>query len=219
MRVCVVNGLNIKDITALPECDVALLGFGAIGTVDYENELSGDSDKFEAVARLSKSANCAIACACVTTGRGIRRKSCAVAEGGKLLGICDMLHVLDDEDFKSGAHLGLFTLGGYKIGVCVENDLFFPEDFKALARCGCNAVLVAREQIEDGVPTVLIRAYSYLYGVPIAMSAGKTAFFSGSLGGVASSNESYALFESDCAKSYRLINTRTQGLRKIEGNY
>ena len=50
MKVCVVTDGGGR----LPECDLALFGFNRLGEVDYESELSGRSDKFEAAARLSR---------------------------------------------------------------------------------------------------------------------------------------------------------------------
>lgn len=218
MKLCVVTDVPVKSITALPECDVALFGFGCLGEVDYESELSGKSEKFEEAARLSKAADCAVVCACTTYGRGIKRKSCAVAERGKLLGISDMTHVLDDDDCKSGAHVGLYQAKGYKIGVCIENDLFFPEDMRALSTCGAHVVCAVKEELSDGVAPLLIRAYSYIYGVPVAMCAGRTAYFTGGAGSIASSTQSISLFETDGAKRYHLVTTRTQGLHVFEGD-
>mgnify|MGYP006990133359 CR=1 FL=1 len=43
--------------------------------------------------------------------------------------------------------------------------------------CGCNAVVAVLEELRNNVPPLLIRAYSYLYGIPIVMTAGKTAYF------------------------------------------
>ena len=68
-------------------------------------------------ARLSKDCGCGLVCGCRTVSRGLVRKSAAVSDRGKLLGISDMLHVLDCEDFKSGSSLGFYKVNGFKI-VC-----------------------------------------------------------------------------------------------------
>ncbi len=213
MKLCVVTDVPVKNITTMPECDVALFGFGCLGEVDYESELSGKSEKFEDVAKLSKAADCAVVCACITRGRGIKRKSCAVADRGKLLGISDMTHVIDDDDCKSGAHVGLYHANGYRVGMCIENDLYFPEDLRALSMCGAHAVCAVKEQLCDGVAPLLIRAYSYIYGVPMVMCAGRTAYFTGGAGSIASSTQSICLFEINTDRQYHIVGTRTQGLR------
>lgn len=196
----------------LPECDLALFGFGSLGEVDYEKELNGTSEKFEDAARLSKKVNCGLILGCKTVSRGLLRKSVAVADRGKLLGISDMNHVLDGEQFKSGVGLGFYKVNGCKIGLCIENDLLFPDTFKALSLCGCNAVVAVLEELKDGLPPLLIRAYSYLYGVPVIMCAGKTAYFADVSGAIATSNQSVSLFEISPQSRYHIVTTRTRGI-------
>lgn len=208
MKVCVVSGGAQK----LPACDIALFGFNYLGEVDYESELTGKTDKFEEAARLSRANGCTVVCGCKTLSRGALRKSAAVADRGKLLGITDMNHVFGGEDYKSGAYLGLYSAGGYKLGLIIENDLYFPEGFRALASCGCNIILAVMESAQGGVPPLLARAYAYLYGVPVIMSAGNIAFFAETSGEVASSNQQITLFESDVQNNYRLVSGRLRGL-------
>lgn len=212
MVFCVVADGAVKDCEEMPPCDIAVFGLKGLGEVDYESELKGLSDKFEETVRFSKREKCGVLCGCRTRSRGILRKSVSVAEGGKLLGISDMNHVIDAEDFKSGAGLGVYSIGGYKIGICVENDLLFPDGFKALSMCGCNAVVVFLEELKNNLPPLLIRAYSYLFGVPIVMCAGNMAFCSEITGEIASSSQKYSLFDIDPRSHYHVVTTRAKGL-------
>lgn len=211
MVFCVVSegGVGKRE---LPECDLAVYGFGGLGEVDFEKELTGASEKFEEVARLSQKTDCGLVCGCKTVSRGLLRKSVAVADRGKLLGISDMNHVLDGEQFKSGVGLGFYKVNGCKVGLCIENDLLFPDTFKALSLCGCNAIIVILEEIKDGIPPLLIRAYSFLYGVPIVMCAGKTAYFADVSGAIASSTQDVSLFEISTFNRYHIVTTRTRGI-------
>lgn len=218
MKICVAPDLSQDCVARLPECDVAVLGFGFLGEVDYESELAGRTDKFGEFARLSKVCGCGAVCGCKTDSRGLKRKSAAVADRGKLLGISDMLHVIDGEEYKSGAGLGLYKLGGYKVGLCVENDLYFPENFKALSLCGCNLIVCLTENGADNIPTLLIRAYAYLYGVPVVMSAGKCAYFADITGAIASSNQKITAFVADPCNRYRVISTRSRGIMDVTGD-
>ncbi len=211
MKICVATQ-PLKDNVNLPACDLCVFGFGALGEVNYESELSGKTDKFEELALLSRTLSCGVACGCTTFSCGLKRKSAAVADRGKLLGISDMLHVIDGEDFKSGAGLGLYKVSGYKIGVCVENDIYFPENVKALSLCGCNLIVCFLENSGDNMPPLLIRAYSYLYGVPVVLSAGKVAYLAEITGAVASSNQKIVTFETDPKNYYRVISTRSRGI-------
>lgn len=212
MVFCIVTGNNLDEMDSLPECDLIVTGFGALGEVDYERELKGETEKFEEVARYSKKFSCGIFSACKTVSRGLVRKSCAVADRGKLLGISDMTHVLDGEEYKSGATLGLYKVNGYKIGLCIENDLLFPDTIKSLSLCGCNAVVALMEEVRDNIPPLLVRAYSYLYGVPVVLCAGNTAYFADISGAIATSTQKYALFEVSPQSRYHVVTTRVKGI-------
>ena len=123
-----------------------------------------------------------------------------------------MLHVLDCEDFKSGSALGFYRVNGCKVGLCIENDLLFPETIKSLSMCGCNVIVAVLEEIKDNVPPLLIRAYSFLYGIPIIMCAGKTAYFADISGAIATSSQNITLFEVSPKNQYHLVTTRIKGI-------
>jgi hypothetical protein len=200
----------------LPACDIALFGYGVLGDVDYESEIAAKSDKFEQMANLSRGGACGVICGCHTLGGGLVRKSAAVAEGGKLLGVCDSTHVLDGQPYKSGAGLGVFTMRGIKAGVCVADDLYFPECLKTLSLCGCNLFVGLLEEQHNGIPPLLIRSYAYLFGVPFLLVAGKTAFFADITGCMAASPQEMSLFEAIPRNEYRVVNTRIKGLADFD---
>lgn len=210
MIFCVAADGDVKNSGDLPPCDIAVFGL-KLGEVDYESELKGVSDKFEGIVRLSGKGRCGVLYGCRTNSRGILRKSVAVADRGKLLGITDMNHIIDAENFKSGAGLGVYNVNGYKIGVCIENDLLFPDCFKAFSAYGCNAVVVFLEELKNYLPPLLIRAYSYLFGVPVIMCAGNMAFCAEITGEIASSSQQYSLFDIDPRSHYHVVTTRAKG--------
>ncbi len=212
MKICVVTEGRKNFSVRLPACDVALFGFSTLGMVDYESELSGKTDKFESMARLSGAARCGVFCGCLTDSRGLKRKSVAVACCGKLLGISDMLCVLDGEDYKSGASVGIYHIGGYRVGVCIDNDLRFPDCIKTCADCGCNLIVAFLEDASDGMTPLLIRSYAYVYGIPVVLSCGRVAFFSDVTGVLASSNCDVAVFETSPKNRYRTVTLRKRGL-------
>lgn len=206
MNICVAP----KYSGELPECDIALFGFGYLGDVDFDSELSGRSDKLGEFARLTRRGACAAVGGCRTDSRGLRRKSAAVAEGGRLLGITDMLHVEGGEEYKSGAYLGLYKLGGYRVGLCIDSDIHYPENFKSLSLCGCNAVLCLAERVDVMYP-LLIRAYAYLYGMPFVMCAGNCAYFADAGGVITTSTSPATLFSAQPRNNYRVVTTRQRG--------
>ena len=148
------------------KADVLLFGFDGLGVVNYEKELKGESGFFEEVALLSKLGKCAVVCGCVTDTRGHKRKSVVVAENGRLLGVSDMLNVIDGE-IGSGAALKLYDTKVGKMGVVVADDLYFPDVVKSLAVCGCDFIACPFGRVTDSMQSVLLRAYAYCYGIPI----------------------------------------------------
>lgn len=210
MKICVIPCPRAANMPpSIPECDVALIGFGYIGDVDYSSELSGKSDKLGGFARLTHGGRAAVG-GCRTDSRGLRRKSAAVAEGGRLLGITDMLHVEGGEDYKSGTYLGLYKLGDYKVGLCIENDIHYPENVKSLSLCGCNVLLCLAENCHAMFP-LLTRAYAYLYGMPVAMCAGNCACFSDISGNIFTSLAPFTIFNTQPRNNYRVVSTRERG--------
>ena len=212
MKICVVTDRRRELTLKLPPCDLALFGFGLLGTVNYESELSGKSEKFEVMTRLSRACHCGVLSGCVTDSRGLKRKSVSVSHEGKLLGITDMRFVLDGEEYKSGATIGVYGVGGYRVGVLVENDLYFPDGIKSLSLCGCNVICAFLEELVDGMPPLIARTYAYLYGVPFVLCAGGCAYFADINGVMASSNQSVAVFETSPKNCYRVITSRRRGL-------
>ena len=106
----------------------------------------------------------------------------------------------------------MYSVGGYKIGLCIENDLLFPDAFKALELCGCNAVVAFMDEVKNILPALIIRTYSYLYGIPVIMCAGKTAFFSEVTGEIATSSLPVSYFDVSPTPQYRKVSMRTKGL-------
>ncbi|MGN0806738.1 MAG: hypothetical protein ACI4MC_06830 [Candidatus Coproplasma sp.] len=212
MKVCVITQRNGGFSLPLPQCDIALFGFSTLGGVDFGDEIDGKSSKLQTMAAYSAKCGCGVLCGCITDSRGLKRKSVAVASEGRLLGITDMLYVLDGEEFKSGAAAGIYTLHGYKVGLCIDNDLLFPEHIGRLSACGCNLVCVHREDLSDAMSPQLIRSYAYVYGVPIVMVAGSVAFFADITGVIATSNRPVSLFETTLKNCYRVVSPRRRGL-------
>ena len=95
------------------------LGFHGLGEVDYRAELAGETSKLEDMAILSRELGCVIVCGCYTDSCGIRHKSAAIAEKGKILGVADMLHV-SGGGWTGGAHLKVLDTSAGKIGLQVE---------------------------------------------------------------------------------------------------
>ena len=191
--------------------DVLLFGFNGVGEVCYEKELKGESDFFERVALLSKAGQSIVVCGCVTDTRGHKRKSAVVAENGRLLGVSDMLHVVDGE-WGSGANLSVYPTKKGKMGVLVAEDLYFPEAIHALALCGSDFILCPFGVLSTSLESVYLRAYSHAYGTPIYFCADGYAMLASRGEIVAASPMSPLSVAFEQRKEYHLIETRRKGV-------
>lgn len=188
--------------------DVLLFGFNGIGEVSYEKELKGESAYFADVALLSKAGQNIVVSGCITDTRGIKRKSAVVAEKGKLLGVSDMLNAVDGE-VNCGAALKIYDTSIGKIGVVLAEDVFFFEVMKALSVCGCDFIVCPFGAVADSFLTVLLRAYAFCSGIPIAFCGAEYCAIASPTGELAfSSPHSPVYAQLENQREYHLIETR-----------
>lgn len=192
------------------DVDVCLFGFNGAGEVSYERELKGESTFFEKVALLSKLRQSVVVCGCVTDTRGHKRKSAVVAENGKLLGVADMVHVIDGE-WGSGANLSVYQTKKGKMGVLVAEDLYFPEAAHALALCGSDFIVCPFGMVISTLESVYLRAYSHAYGTPMYFCADGYAMLASRGEIVAASPTSPYSVTFEQRKEYHLVETRRRG--------
>ena len=187
--------------------DLTIFGFNAVGEVSYEKELKGETCFFEELATLTKKDGGVAVCGCVTNSLGHKRRSAVVAENGRLLGVSDMLHVIDGE-LGSGALLRVYDTKIGKIGVAVADDLRFPDVIKALAVCGSD-IIVCPNGIVSSIHTALLRAHAYCFGVPLLLCADGYAAIANPDGALAlATPQSPQTVEIAVRKEYHLVETR-----------
>ena len=200
-----------KHSACAERAELLLFGFEGMGEVSYEKELKGESSFFEEAALLSKTGKNTLVCGCITDTRGHKRKSVVVADKGRLLGVSDMLNVIDGE-VGSGAALKIYETGAGRMGVAVADDLNFPDVVKSLAVCGCDFIVCPYGRLTDSLQSVLLRAYAYCYGVPIffcGVGYAMIADVSGSIAFASPQSPVYTNFEN--VKEYHLVETRRRG--------
>lgn len=219
MEVCFIGKGNVAQYRALNEerkADIFLFGFNGLGEVSYEKELKGETALFEEGALLSKERKAIVVSGCVTDTRGHKRRSALVAENGRLCGVSDMLYPADGE-CGSGASLRVYDTKAGKMGVVVANDLYFPEVIKNLVLCGSDFIVCPFGRVINTVPSVLMRAYSYCYGVPILLCGEGYALSADGTGEIAfASPQSPAVFPFEKVKEYHLIEIRKRGRRFMQ---
>ena len=200
-------------------CDVLFFGFNGLGEVEYRRELAGDTAKLEDLAILSRELGCVVASGCVTDSCGLRYQSCAVAEQGRILGVSDRLHTFEGEEFACGAHLKVYPTAAGKLGICVGEDLFFPEIAAALARADADVLLCPFGEAEDFAPQLMMRACAFRAGLDVCMCAAGIAQVAAPDGGVrmrAARRECGCEFVPD--REYRIASVRTRGFSRSRRN-
>lgn len=218
MRVCFVTEGSVSEYWEggghKGGCDVLAFGFCGLGEVDYRRELAGETAKLEDLAILSRELGCVAVAGGNTDSCGIRRKSAAVAEKGRILGVVDMLHA-DGEEFAAGAHLKVFDTAAGKIGVCVGEDLFYPSVCEGLALFDADAVFSVFGTAEDFAPQLMLRACAFCAGVPVCMCAEGFAQVASPEGEICfRTSKRESVYELSPRREYRLAAVRTRGQRR-----
>lgn len=152
------------DKTEGIDCDVIVFGFNGLENVYYERELDGETGKLEDLAIMSRELSAVVVSGCYTYSCNRKRKSAAIADKGRILGVSDMLCNLDDGEFTSGAHLRVYETSAGRIGLVIGEDLFFPEVVKTLSDCDADIAICLYEENVDFLPQVLMRAFAFCYG-------------------------------------------------------
>ena len=215
MRVCFVSKGTLQAFAKRyaeekEKADVILFGFNGLSEVSYERELKGETRYFEEAAALSKTAQTTVVCGCVTDTLGHKRRSAVVAENGKIVGVSDMLNVVDGE-VGCGASLRVYETKAGKMGVIVGEDLHFPDVAKSLAVCGSDFIVCPYTKTDE-LQSVLVRATAYFYGVPLFFCGEDYAMSADTLGRIEfASPQSPAFTELKPIKEYHLVETRRRG--------
>lgn len=216
MRICFVGKESVSQFRLKEQtenADIFLFGFNGLGEVNYEKELKGETALFEETALLSKEKKSVVVCGCVTDTRGHKRKSALVAENGRLSGVSDLLYAMDGE-CNSGVALRVYDTRLGKMGVIVAEDLYSPEVVKNLAACGSDFIVCPFSKVINSVPSVLLRAYSYCYGVPILLCGEGYAMAADGTGELSfASPQSPVVCAFDKIREYHLIQLRKRGKR------
>ncbi len=202
------------------KCDLLAFGFEGLGEVDYRRELAEETAKLEALARLSREAGCTVLSGCVTVTCGLRSRSVAAADRGRLLGVADMLHVSGGE-WTGGAHLKVLETSAGKIGLCVGEDLFYPAVASTLSLCDADLICCVFGPAEDSIPQLMLRACAFWAGVPVCMCAAGIAQAADARGEMCyRSARRECAFELACEREYRLTTVRSRGLsRRVRADY
>lgn len=196
------------------DANIALFGFNGLKKISYKNELQGAESYLSGFALLTKNVDTVFISGAVTDNYGIIKRSAVIAERGKLLGISDMNVKTDSSNYGLGGGRRVYQTGAGRIGVLISDDLIDFEGVKAMSLCDADLIVAILSGAEKPQYDFIIRAYSYLFGVPIVLiseSVVMAADMSGEICGA--SREEEAVVSVPTRKNYRTLSLKRRGVK------
>ena len=202
-----------EKLHAIGKADVVVFGFNGLGLVSYKKELGGETEYFQDIARLSRELSSVVICGCDTDTYGVFRHSAVIADKGKILGVSDMAHSIDDSEFVAGGNFRVYDTSVGKIGIIVAEDLFFPESSRVLALCDADIIVCVFKKMDGPMPQVMLRAGAFANGVSMALCAKNYAAVADIRGNILLSGGGKIIKSKiKIEKDFHLINLRQRGL-------
>ena len=155
--------------TFIGDFDLLINGFNDCKKIRYSKELKGETSTLKQLTLMSEKGKKTLISAFDTDNFGIIRHSAGVFDKGKLLGISDMTVCYDDSVYMPGGGGKLYDTACGKIAVAVGDDIYSFGLFKSFAVFGAEITVAVCNQRKKEINSILIRAYSYLLGVPTVL--------------------------------------------------
>ncbi|MBQ7236261.1 MAG: hypothetical protein IKB30_05540 [Clostridia bacterium] len=218
MDVCLITKESLNTVwqdklTSIGRHDLLVFGFNGMGLVSYKKELGGETEYFQDIAKLSKQLSSVVICGCDTDTYGVFRHSAVVADRGKILGVTDMAHAIDDSEFVAGGNFRVYDTSAGKIGIIVAEDLFFPESARVLTLCDADFIVCLFKKLDSAMPQIMLRAGAFANGVAMALCAKNYACIADIRGNVSvASSADIVKAKVKIEKDYHLISSRRRGL-------
>ncbi len=215
------NSVWQSKLSQIGKPGVLVFSFNGLGLVSYKKELNGETEYFQDVAKLSKQISSVIICGCDTDTYGVFRHSAVIADKGKILGVTDMAHTIDDSEFVSGGNFRVYDTSAGKIGIIIAEDLFFPESARVLTLCDADFIVCLFKKLENTMPQIMLRAGAFSNGVAMALCAKDYACVSDIRGNIlVASSKEIVKAKIKIEKDYHLISSRRRGLyREFNSGY
>lgn len=207
--------LQNVDLEGVKNSQITVLGFNSIGKVSYKHELSGADNKLPDLASFSRRVKKVIIAGAVTDNYGILKQSLIIAENGKLLGISDMTLSIDQTEYLGGGSFKVYQTEVGRIGLLVGDDIINLDGVKAMSLCDADLIVAVVQNEEKPQYNFLIRAYAYLFGVPV-MLLSKTGVIASDMSGeiCGKSIENTAKLIIPTQKQYIVVKSKRRGVKE-----
>ncbi len=223
MKVCFVTDGYFNDVwqnklDALDGADLIVFGFNGLGLVSYKKELSGETEYFQDVAKLSRQSSAVIVCGCDTDTYGVFRHSAVVADKGKILGVSDSVYSVDESEFVAGGSFKVYQTSVGRIGVIIAEDALFADSAKVLAMCDAEFIICIVKRLHNFMPQIIMRANAFSNGVAMALVAKEHVSVSDIRGKIVlSTSADVAQTKIKIEKDYHLVSSKRRGFSKDNG--
>ncbi len=216
-----VNTVWQEKLGSVAKSDLLVFGFNGLGLVSYKKELGGETEYFQDIARLSRQLSSVIICGCDTDTYGVFRHSAVIADKGKIVGVSDMVHAIDETEYAAGGSYKVYDTSAGKIGIIVSEDLYFFESTKVLASCDADVIVCLFKTLDGSMPQIMLRAAAFANGVVMALCAEKYAAVADIKGNImASGGNGFLKCSVEPERDYHLVSSRRRGLfRENKGGY
>lgn len=216
-----INSVWQDELDVISGADLLVFGFNGLGLVSYKKELSGETEYFHDLAKLSKQLSSVVVCGCDTDTYGVFRHSAVIADKGKILGVSDMAHCVDESEFVAGGNFRVYDTSAGKIGIIIAEDLFFPEVPRILTLCDADIIICVFKKQDNQMPQIMLRSGAFANGVAMAMCAENYAVLSDIRGNILSEGSDKIIRTNvNIEKDYHLISSRRRGLyREFNSGY
>lgn len=212
MKVCLVTNKSVDEFKReqSDNSEVIVFSFNGIKELNYKKELKGETEELVKIGKLSKETGSIVISGCVSDNYGTKKLSAVIADKGKIVGIADMSAKSLKEEYSSGGGYKIITTSIGKIGVLVGNDMFSPVVVKGMSLFEADILICVFKEVVDFKPSLIARAFSLLYGVPICVCAEN--FCMASLRGeTLFSTPDLHVHEIQTKKTYKEVITRQRG--------
>ncbi len=224
MEVCFVTDKSLNsvweyELSAVKNSDLIVFGFNGLGLVSYKKELAGETEYFQDVAKLSSSCQGVVISGCDTDTYGVFRHSAVIADKGRILGVTDMTHSIDESEFVAGGNFRVYDTSAGKIGIIIAEDLFFPESARILSLCDADFIVCIFKKIEDAMPQIMLRSGAFANGVAMSLVAENYACIADIRGNVCVQKKGEKVkAKIKMEKDYHLISSRRRGMYREFGS-
>ena len=214
MKVLCYNLLNVKgaDVKKFDSYDVIVFGFEGLNKIRYKNELNGTESVLQNFASISKTSKKIIVSGAITDNYGVVRKSAVIVDNGKLLGISDMNLNVNSSGYSQGGGYRVYQTSKGRIGLIICDDIIDYDAVKSMSLCDADFIIVIESE-EKPQYELLIRAYSYLFGVPIMLISNSNTIACDLTGEICGgSREKISEIILPTKKTYRVVQNKRRGV-------